>query len=863
MGSGSSTPRASYLGEQKKSARYLAKRPNQIETKNSNGVEEEDEDRPHIEPIPGGDQETALLYARAKLILQEMWLAEVADKCNIPQHKDSISPKKRSVSSQSAGRSPVGRNNSLKSPFSPSPVSPFARSPSQSNAAVAKIQLVKSLKMSPPFALLATPSAIVLHWKAEGRGPNDFQSVDGYNVQWIIEPDEYDEAFLLEGDTSHLKLRSSKASAVKEISGWSAPGSIRSGLTPLHYQASNRDWADVPRRCIRSFDKMVIIQGLDPQCSSLRFRVRASKNSISGPFSGPSHCVSTAPTVRQGAPRLQNSSTAASPLGVDVSWDPLRHYIDGMDAVYYLFAKNTAEKSSKHEDDPFQTMDLLYTGRHCKFTAGGEGEESLKGNTVYQMRVSACWADLDGSEHYVHSAITEIKTNVAPPPSAPRPVTFSESMSGSDVRLQISWTVPPGEGYAYSSAGGLTYHLYGSCPANDALRKSVFESRDTKRLSGTYALYYSGSQTSIFLGDANDANASILASAPVIPGSSYSFLICASNEFGKGDYSSISNFTVSSASAQSASSAVGAPLDESTSMRTVCALNESWSEVWTRNAPPYYFNTITLETQWEHPFKDEDRDFLFRQKRFAFLFKLWKMSEDVESDEEVLRMQLRRTHAFYDSFRCFKRFTPLQLVKGKLRISYFGEDGIDSGGITKDWFIDMSKQFGNPDICLLSYVGDTQKLWFDKNSNVNSEHLEYFHFLGRVIGKAIHDRHVLGLPLCNVIYKHILGMELKLDDLEAFDKVKYKSLNWMLSNDITGVFDETFTVLVDRFGSKKEIELIPGGARVEVTEENKAKYVALVVKWELGGSEQLKAVLDGVYDIIPLFAKGDVYIERI
>ena len=73
----------------------------------------------------------------------------------------------------------------------------------------------------------------------------------------------------------------------------------------------------------------------------------------------------------------------------------------------------------------------------------------------------------------------------------------------------------------------------------------------------------------------------------------------------------------------------------------------------------------------------------------------------------------------------------------------------------------------------------------------------------------------------------------------------------MLNNDITDVLDETFTVLVDSFGTKKEIELIPGGARVEVTEENKAKYVDMIVKWELGGGDQLRSVLDGLYDIVP------------
>ena len=152
---------------------------------------------------------------------------------------------------------------------------------------------------------------------------------------------------------------------------------------------------------------------------------------------------------------------------------------------------------------------------------------------------------------------------------------------------------------------------------------------------------------------------------PLVPRSTFSFMLCASNKFGKSDFSDMAAFTMSASEVEAyTNNSSDTPPSDGTAHRTVCVLSDTWSEVWAPSSPPYYFNAFTLETQWEHPFPEDDSDFQFRQKRFRFLFQLWQLSEDVDAKPEKLKMQLRRTHAFYDSFRCFKRFTSLQLVKG-------------------------------------------------------------------------------------------------------------------------------------------------------------------------------------------------------
>jgi len=71
----------------------------------------------------------------------------------------------------------------------------------------------------------------------------------------------------------------------------------------------------------------------------------------------------------------------------------------------------------------------------------------------------------------------------------------------------------------------------------------------------------------------------------------------------------------------------------------------------------------------------------------------------------------------------------------------------------------------------------------------------------------------------------VITKKIALSDLESVDAELYRSMKWMLDNDITGVIDETFSLQEERFGELVTIELKPGGVDIEVTEENKQEFV--------------------------------------
>jgi E3 ubiquitin-protein ligase HUWE1 len=79
----------------------------------------------------------------------------------------------------------------------------------------------------------------------------------------------------------------------------------------------------------------------------------------------------------------------------------------------------------------------------------------------------------------------------------------------------------------------------------------------------------------------------------------------------------------------------------------------------------------------------------------------------------------------------------------------------------------------------------------------------------------------------------MLGKAVDHKDLESIDPEYYKSLVWMLSNDIDGVLDLTFSVERDDFGVTKIVDLVPDGRNIAVTNENKAEYIRLVADQRL------------------------------
>lgn len=219
-----------------------------------------------------------------------------------------------------------------------------------------------------------------------------------------------------------------------------------------------------------------------------------------------------------------------------------------------------------------------------------------------------------------------------------------------------------------------------------------------------------------------------------------------------------------------------------------------------------------------------------------------------------LQLNVRRQYVFEDSYHQLLGRTGDEIKYGKLSVRFYDEEGVDAGGVAREWFSVLSRQMFDPNYALF-ITSAADKLTYQPNraSAINPDHLSYLKFVGRVIGKAIYDGRLMDAYFTRSFYKHILNRSVDYRDVEAIDPEYYKSLVWMLENDITDVIDLTFSIETDDFGTTKEIDLKPGGRDIPVTEENKHEYVALVTeqKLTLAIKDQINAFLQGFHDIIP------------
>lgn len=75
-----------------------------------------------------------------------------------------------------------------------------------------------------------------------------------------------------------------------------------------------------------------------------------------------------------------------------------------------------------------------------------------------------------------------------------------------------------------------------------------------------------------------------------------------------------------------------------------------------------------------------------------------------------------------------------QDLRRQLYIRFHGE----KGDLTREWFFLLSHQMLNPMYGLLEYGSSNDStLQINPNSGINSEHLQYFRFIGRIIAMVI------------------------------------------------------------------------------------------------------------------------------
>ncbi|XP_042571742.1 NEDD4-like E3 ubiquitin-protein ligase WWP2 isoform X1 [Cyprinus carpio] len=243
-----------------------------------------------------------------------------------------------------------------------------------------------------------------------------------------------------------------------------------------------------------------------------------------------------------------------------------------------------------------------------------------------------------------------------------------------------------------------------------------------------------------------------------------------------------------------------------------------------------------------------DRSFRWKYHQFRFLCHSNALPSHV-------KISVSRQTLFEDSFQQIMNMKPYDLRR-RLYIIMRGEEGLDYGGIAREWFFLLSHEVLNPMYCLFEYAGKNNYcLQINPASSINPDHLTYFRFIGRFIAMALYHGKFIDTGFTLPFYKRMLNKKPTLKDLESIDPEFYNSIMWVKENDLEECGVELyFAQDMEILGKVTTHQLKNDGENELVTQDNKEEYISLLTDWRFtrGVEEQTKAFLDGFNEVVPL-----------
>ncbi|KAK9390199.1 hypothetical protein V1515DRAFT_618255 [Lipomyces mesembrius] len=224
------------------------------------------------------------------------------------------------------------------------------------------------------------------------------------------------------------------------------------------------------------------------------------------------------------------------------------------------------------------------------------------------------------------------------------------------------------------------------------------------------------------------------------------------------------------------------------------------------------------------------------------------------------KAEIRRTHVLEDAFSQLNGLrSELKSLIGITFVNDFGvEAGIDGGGITKEFLVGVCKEGFDPTNGL--FLENSQNMLYPNPAATSPEQLQYFEFLGRVIGKALYQGILVEVSFAqfflskwqvqnNTVFGN--GFRNTFDDLWSLDPELYRGLIKLkkYQGDVESDFGLNFTITNSH---NLTVDLIRDGAHVAVTAANRLQYIHEVANYKLNKElyRQTQAFLFGMNDLL-------------
>ena len=196
----------------------------------------------------------------------------------------------------------------------------------------------------------------------------------------------------------------------------------------------------------------------------------------------------------------------------------------------------------------------------------------------------------------------------------------------------------------------------------------------------------------------------------------------------------------------------------------------------------------------------DNRIMMYRERRMNIMQSVMFGGSEINP---YLRLAIRRDHIIEDALvelEVVVLENPQDLKK-QLVVEFDSEQGIDEGGLSKEFFQLIIEEIFNPDYGMFIHCSESHTYWFNPSSY---ESCAQFTLIGIVLGLAMYNSVILDLHLPSVIYRKLGGKKGNFEDLREFKPSVWNGLNELLNyagEDMEEVFMQPFQVsYTDLFG---------------------------------------------------------------
>ncbi|KAG2184976.1 hypothetical protein INT43_000889, partial [Umbelopsis isabellina] len=213
-----------------------------------------------------------------------------------------------------------------------------------------------------------------------------------------------------------------------------------------------------------------------------------------------------------------------------------------------------------------------------------------------------------------------------------------------------------------------------------------------------------------------------------------------------------------------------------------------------------------------------------------------------------LVLEIRRDHIIHDTLYQLETKSTQDLKK-QLRVQFVGEEGIDEGGVQKEFFQLIVRELFDPRYGMFVSDDDSRLCWFKPDPTDDHIAISEYKLVGMLLGLAVYNSVILDVHFPLALYKKLMVVPVTLQDLRQLDPGLGRGLQQLLyyEGNVEVAYDRSFQIDKDVWGCINTFDLKENGASIKLTNENRQEFVQLYVDYVLNKSteKQFNAFRDG------------------